>query len=98
MKYTITTKHCSLSDKTLKHIEKHIAKINNMLPNLDPDATELDFIIRQNKKKRLNSQKHEELEENHMEKTIEDFYPKASDPIYFDGTIKLVIPKKPLTV
>lgn len=98
MKYTVSTKQCGLSDKTLRHIDKHIVKINQMLPGLDSDATELDFVIRQNKKKRLNHIRLETYEENHTERAIEDASPKASDPIYFDGTIKLVLPKKPLSV
>ena len=98
MKYTISTKHCSLSDKNLEHIEKHIEKINHMLPNLDPDTTLLDFMLRENKKRRFNYIRHETLEENQTGKTIKNVNPKAPNPIYFDGTIKLVLPKKPLMV
>jgi len=98
MKYTISTKHCSLSDKNLKHIEKHVAKINHMLPNLDTDEAQLDLLLRENKKRRLDHVRLETFEEDHTEKTIENINPKASDPIYFDGTIRLVLPKKPLAV
>ena len=98
MKYTISTKHCSLSDKNLEHIDQHIAKINRMLPNLGSDAAELDIVIRQNKKRRLNHIKLDEFEENHGTLTIGYTNPKSPDPIYINGTIKLTLPKKPLAV
>ena len=98
MKYTVTTKHLKLSEKTLAHIERHVKKINHMLPFLDPDAVTLDFVLRKNRKKRLNHIKIEIFEEDHQEKSIEQINPKAESPIYYDGTIKMILPKKPLVV
>lgn len=98
MKYTISTKHLKLSDKTLGHIEKHIEKINHMLSHLQPDISELDLLIRENKKKRLNDRNLEAFVENEMLKAKNRVNAKILSPIYFDGTIKLTLPKKPLTI
>lgn len=98
MKYTISGKHLRLSDKTLGHIVVHIKKINHVLPDLNPDIAELDLLIRENKKKKLHDVKPEDLKENLMQKAKAKVISKALSPIYFDGTIKLVLPRKPLTI
>ncbi len=98
MRYTISTKHLRISDRTLKNIDNHIKKIDQMLPSLQSDLVELDLVIRENKKRRLNNVRIETFEENHTERFIDIANPKNPDPIYFDGTIKMILPKKPLVV
>lgn len=83
MKYTVSTKHCILSEKTLKHLRRHIEKLDQMLPGFDPDLVSLDIVFRRKRERKL----------NHTNPT-----PKAPDFIYFEGTIKMVLPKKPLIV
>lgn len=98
MKYTVSSKHLSLSDKTLAHIKEHVEKVNRLFPHLASDITELDICMRENKQKKLNRIKLEEGEEKYTGKSGEAVHPKDPNPIYFDGVIKLVLPKKPLVV
>lgn len=98
MKYTISAKHVKLSDKTLGFITLHIEKVSHMFPDLKPDIAELDIVIRENKKKKLHDVKSLELEEIPTRKSTKKVVSKVLRPVYFDGTIKLVLPKKPLTI
>lgn len=65
----------------LAHIaSKHIVKIERMLSSLASDLAELDIILRCNKQRR----------------ELEKATPKLSALYYFDGTIKLILPRKVL--
>ncbi|OGH20760.1 MAG: hypothetical protein A3D74_05545 [Candidatus Levybacteria bacterium RIFCSPHIGHO2_02_FULL_37_13] len=82
MHYTITTKDCSLSEGLEKYLQVHIEKLAKFLPKFDRDLPLLDIIVRKHKKKSL-----KKAGKKHID-----------NPVYYDGTLKLILPKKPLVV
>ncbi|MBI2031707.1 MAG: hypothetical protein HYT08_03775 [Candidatus Levybacteria bacterium] len=97
MRYTVTAKQCELSDKALLHIKNHVRKLAGLLPEFRVDLPLLEIIIKRHKKRRLNHITDEVRIDNVIE-IVESVTPKSEDPIYYDGTIKLILPKKPLVV
>lgn len=99
MIYSISTKGCKLPDEKLDYINKHIEKLVQLLPNLNSDLAFLELIIRRHKKKRLDHMlKHikETSGGNQQAKKLTTINLKASSPVYYNGTIMLRLPKKPL--
>lgn len=83
MHFTLTTKHFKISEKDYKVIVKLTEKLLQFTPWKDPDFPLLDIIIRKHKKK---SRNHQPL---HGHETIDN-------PVYYDGTVDLILPKKRL--
>lgn len=96
MVYTIALKRCRLSDFAFKYIEEHVVKLAQFLSDFDPDLLLLNLVIRKHKKRRLNHISESVLDRG--ETQIGTANPKAEAPLYYDGTIVLVLPKKPLIV
>lgn len=92
MHFTVTTKQFHLSDNEYRHLERLVKKLLQFTPWKEPDYPLLDVILRKNRKKSL----------NHIEKRLiseSALLPKQrhetiDNPIYFDGTLELILPKK----
>lgn len=95
MKYTVSTKKFKLSSKIEVDIARHIAKIVRVTPIFPNNFILLDITIRKEKKNSL----------DHTENTIRNFdinplpgHPIIDNPVFYDGTLHLVLPIKSLTV
>lgn len=96
MKYEVSSKGFKLSDATLQQIEKYVVKVERILPHFAPDLVFVDIVLKKHKIHRLNHIKDYEPEENEI--IVGHVNPKAKSSVYFDGIIKLILPKKPLIV
>ncbi|OGH17291.1 MAG: hypothetical protein A3C30_01665 [Candidatus Levybacteria bacterium RIFCSPHIGHO2_02_FULL_40_18] len=83
MKYTISTKLFRLSDKDYKYIQKLAEKLLQFIPFKDSDYPLLEIVLRKNKKKSLKVQPLHGHE-------------AADNPVYYDGKLDLILPKKRL--
>ncbi len=83
MRYTVTAKLCSLSQEVEGYIMQESIRLTDYLSGVDSEIPHLDIIIRKNKKKGLNNIEGKKVVDN---------------PIFYDGTLKLMLPKKPLVV
>lgn len=83
MDYKLTTKNCRVSDTTRQYLKVHVKKIGRFLEKTVGELPKAEIIIRRQKKRRL----------NHLTSN-----PKASSPIYYELSVKIVLPKKPLFV
>ncbi len=95
MNIKIASKNFQVSKRLYREIIKKAEKVFLLTPWKDSDYPILDMIIRKKRKKSL----------SHTEKKLISEYevnPPAGghraidNPVYYDGTIKLITPKKPL--
>ena len=98
MNYHITTKVCTLSGTVRDHFLRHLRQIEKDLSDMDPNLPILDVIVREHNKKRLNHHAIEEMELNGSKAYLKTVHPKYPSSVYFDGSIRLILPKKPLFV
>ena len=92
MHITVSTKLFRITDRDYSYVVRLAGKLVKFMPWEDPDYPLLDVIIRKHKKKSL----------NHIEKRLikeESVRPlhgheSIDNPIYYDGTLGLILPKK----
>ncbi|MBI2074943.1 MAG: hypothetical protein HYT83_03860 [Candidatus Levybacteria bacterium] len=92
---SITTKGCRLSDVILEHINQHAQKIAQFLSGYGSDLPLLVIILRKHKRRLGQNTEIITFDEGDVRHIINN---KTASTIYFDGTITLRIPKKPLVV
>ncbi len=97
MKVSISTKHLQLSPTSTRAIEKYLTKINKIIPTFEDDLVEMDLVLKEYKKRGSGGKKTELVEEE-FDLPVENDIPKTSEPTYFEGTIKMILPHKPLVV
>jgi len=95
MKYAVTMKHMKLSNKVLARIKRHVQKLSVLFSEMEEDLPFLEIIVKKHKKRRLNHVTDEIRFDDTIE-TIESVSPKYHSPVYYDGTIKLILPRKSL--
>ncbi|MDP3941975.1 MAG: HPF/RaiA family ribosome-associated protein [bacterium] len=93
MKYTITAKHSVLSETSKAYAEKQVRKLDQFLPDFPMDGVILDIVIEKYHKRSLESTKKDKEEFKGKE-----VRPSIDHPVYFEVTIKMVLPVKPLVV
>lgn len=94
MHFTISTKKFRISDKDFRYVERLVRKLVQFSPWKDPDYPLLDVIIR----------KHRKRSRDHIERRLiaEDSvhslpgHETVDEPVYYDGTLDLILPKKRL--
>ncbi|RJQ38072.1 hypothetical protein C4559_02505 [Candidatus Microgenomates bacterium] len=95
MIYNIAVKGCVLSDETLAYVEKHLTKLAKYLPNFNPDAPFLDLIIR---KQKIHLDHYIQRTPVNGTSIKEVKNPKTQSPVYYEGIIKIILPRKPLVI
>jgi len=75
MRYTITTKGCTLSEVTVRKIDQQVKKLSRFLLGFDPEVLLLEIIIKKHHTR---------------------IHSLIDNPVYYDGALKLILPKKPL--
>lgn len=96
MRVKIAVKGFKLSDKALLVIGKHAKKLTLFLSQIKSNLPLLDIIIRKQKKRRLNSGINSvDVVYNIKSKFA---FPKIKTPFFYDGTLKLILPKRSLIV
>jgi len=97
MNIKLASRNFSIPNRLHQDIIKRMEKIIRVIPWKDSDYPLLDIIVRKKRKKSL----------DHIEKRLISEYeinPPAGghksvdNPVYYDGTIKLIMPKRPLIV
>ncbi len=96
MRYAITVKKCSLSIATERKIEKQVKKLTQFLPGFSNQALFLEIVMRKHRKKSFDHLEKRLIGNNEI--TPAGNRPLLDSPVYYDGTIKLILPKKPLIV
>ncbi|MCL5411716.1 MAG: hypothetical protein M1150_03165 [Patescibacteria group bacterium] len=94
MEYLISTKKFQLSDSSLRYLDRKLKRLSRFLSDMAIDLPLLEIIIRKHKKRRL-----DHILENvsvDPEVNIVSVTPKSSSPVYYDGTMRLQLPKKPI--
>lgn len=96
MDYKLTTKNCRVSDTTRQYLEVHVKKLGRFLEKIVGELPKAEIIIKRQKKRRLNHLI-ERFIFNHGVSFLTS-NPKAPSPIYYELSVKIVLPKKPLFV
>lgn len=93
MKYTITAKHCRVSDASNNYIEKQIRKLDQFLPDFPVDGVIVDIVVEKQHKRSVDrvDKDNEELREKNIR-------PMIDHPVYFEVAMKMTLPVKPLIV
>jgi len=94
VRFTITAKKFQIEDKDYQYIERVVKKLLKLFPGKDPDYPLFDIVIRKHKKKSF----------DHAEKRLISQglaqplhgHENIDNPIYYDGTLDFILPKKRL--
>jgi len=86
MNISITTKGIRLSDRDEKYIERRLKKLSRFLPFQEKEIPTLSLLVRQHKKHSL----------NHSLGKVKKGHKSIDNPEYFDGILRLILPKKTL--
>ena len=92
MHFTITTKLFHLSDIECRYIERLVKKLLQFAPWKEPDLPLLEIVVRKHKKKSLNHIEKRLISEGTVE--AKPGHETIDNPIYYDGTLDLILPKK----
>jgi hypothetical protein len=79
MIFQLTAKNCRVSERSHRHINKHLAKVSQVLPNITSDLVVLRLTIRKNIDKY-----HPPRARSHLYKNYSDSKPALA---YFEGSI-----------
>lgn len=96
MHYTVTTKHFHIANKDLIHLTKLLKKVLGMVQWRELDYPLVDIVLRMQKKRSRNYMEKKFTSELIVQPLRE--HKIIDNPVYYDGTIKLLLPKKPLVV
>lgn len=97
MIYSISVKEFKMTEKMLQSIEKNVKKVLKFSPNYDSDLPLLEFIIRKHKKRSSNRViGNYSIDDNEI--ITKNKKGKNSNSTYYDGTIFLRLPFKPLAI
>lgn len=92
MNFTISIKQLRLSQNESIYIEKLVKKVMNLCPWDEPDLPLLEIVIRRHKTKSLNHLETRLIAEGSIAPL--PGHEIMDNPVYFDGTIDLILPKK----
>lgn len=92
MHFIVTTKQFHLSDNEYRYLERLVKKLLQFTPWKEPDFPLLEIIIRRHKKKSLDHIEKRLISESAVKPKPE--HETIDNPIYFDGTLELILPKK----